>query len=386
MKILQVIPYFYPAWSFGGPVRCVFHLSRELAKRGHEITVYTTNAFDTKRNFKIRTPRTFINGILVHYFRNVGNLRGLYISPSILRSARNELKKFNVIHMHEFRSFQNIVFHYYCNKLEKPYVLTAHGTVPRTIEKFVLKKLYDYTFGFDILKDARKLIALSTEEAQQFMSVGIKEDNIIVIPNGIDLDSFFHPPALLSFKKKFGIPDANRIILYMGRIHKQKGLNFLLNAFSKVQDLDVVLVIAGPDQGYLHSLKKRAHELGISDKIIFPGLLTGSDRVSAYRDSYLIVYPSIQECFPLVPLEAAALSKPSIVTEGGVIAELVKNNDFGLSVPYGEAFLLKDAILTLLNNEKLAKQMGTRGKDFVTKNFSWEKIVTQIENIYLNVI
>jgi len=114
--------------------------------------------------------------------------------------------------------------------------------------------------------------------------------------------------------------------------------------------------------------------------------LTGSDRVSAYKDSYLIVYPSIHECFPLVPLEAAALSKPSIVTEGGVIAELVKNGDFGLSVPYGEAFLLKDAILTFLNNEKLAKQMGTRGKDFVTKNFSWEKIVTQIENVYLNVI
>jgi len=165
MKILQVIPYFYPAWSFGGPVRCVFHLSRELAKRGHEITVYTTNAFDTKRNFKIRTTRTYIDGILVHYFRNVGNLRGLYISPRILGSARNELKEFDVIHMHEFRSFQNIVFHYYCNKQEKPYVLTAHGTVPRTIEKFVLKKLYDYTFGFAILKDARKLIALSTEEA-----------------------------------------------------------------------------------------------------------------------------------------------------------------------------------------------------------------------------
>ena len=76
MRVLQVIPYFYPAWSFGGPVRSVYHISRELAKRGHEITVYTTNAFDTKRNFKIRKTGTYIDGICVRFFRNVFNLQG----------------------------------------------------------------------------------------------------------------------------------------------------------------------------------------------------------------------------------------------------------------------------------------------------------------------
>jgi len=386
MRVLQVIPYFYPSWSFGGPVRCVFHISRELAKRGHEITVYTTNAFDTKRNFKIRKTRTYIDGIYVHYFRNVFNLQGMYVSPGILGKTRSEIKDFDIIHLHEARSFQNIVLYHYCKTKAKPYVFTPHGTILRRIEKFMLKKLYDYTFGFNIMKGAKKLIALSKEEAQQFMSVGIKKDKIVVIPNGIDLDSFSHSLAPLSFKKKFGIPETSRIILYMGRVHRQKGLDFLLNTFSKIQDRDVVLVIAGSDQDYLQSIRERSRKLNISDKVIYVGFLTGNDKLSAFRDSYMVVYPSIYECFPLVPLEAAACSKPSIVTEGGVMADIVKTGDFGFSVPYGKIFLLKEAILRLLNDEKLAKQMGINGKNFVAKNFSWETIVPQLENVYLNVI
>lgn len=132
MKILQVIPYFYPAFEFGGPVKIAYLISNELALRGHEVTVFTT---DVKNRFeRLETSRiAVLKKIQVHYMRNISlipvRISNLYLAPELISNCKLNLSKFDIIHLHEYTTFQNIVVAHYARKLDVPYILQAHGSV-----------------------------------------------------------------------------------------------------------------------------------------------------------------------------------------------------------------------------------------------------------------
>ena len=382
MKILQVIPYFYPAWSLGGPVRCAYHISRELVKKGHEVTVLTTNALTSRTDLRTSKREYSVDGIKVRYFRNMARFSGLYLSPGLAHALKSQVQNVDVIHMHEYRSFQNLITHLYARKFSRPYVLTAHGSVPRVFEKFLLKKLFDEAFGSRILNDALRVLASSRIEMRQFLEAGVPSDKVAIIPNGIDVESFETLPKPGTFKKKFGLDGDSSMVLFAGRIHKRKGIDFLIDAFASLNDLNSVLVIAGPDDGYMSTLKERAHRLGIGGKVIFTGFVPENDKLAAYVDSAVVVYPGIYESFPLVPLEAALCSKPVIVSDDSIMAEIVTQGGFGLSTKYGDVAQLRELLLKILSNPKIAEEMGRKGREFVKENYSWRDIVSKLEIVY----
>jgi len=147
MKILQVCPYFPPAYAFGGPVKVSYQISKELVKRGHEVVVYTTDAKDFDPRLERDSSNT-IDGIKVHRFRNLSLMLvkklKLFITPRFALFARKEVKEFNIIHLHEYRTFQNIVIRHYACKCRVPYVLQARGSLPRIMAWRRLKRIYDY--------------------------------------------------------------------------------------------------------------------------------------------------------------------------------------------------------------------------------------------------
>ncbi|MBO3810151.1 MAG: glycosyltransferase, partial [Candidatus Brockarchaeota archaeon] len=112
MKILQVVPYFPPAYAFGGPVKAAYQISRELVKRGHEVIVYTTDVKDFESRLGINSYTT-LDGIEVRRFRNISltsiKKLKLFITPHLVSCAKKEVKDFDVIYLHEYRTFQNIV-------------------------------------------------------------------------------------------------------------------------------------------------------------------------------------------------------------------------------------------------------------------------------------
>ena len=195
MRILQVVPYFPPAYAFGGPVKVAYEVSRELVKRGHEVVVYTSDARDFTSRINVNHFKV-IDGIKVHYFHNLTMMSvkklKLFITPQLISHAKEEVKKFDVIHLHEYRTFQNIVIHHYATKYDIPYVLQAHGSLPRIGSWRKLKSIYDVLFGYRLLKDAAKVIALNKMEVEQYRSIGISEEKIAIIPNGIDPVSYTH--------------------------------------------------------------------------------------------------------------------------------------------------------------------------------------------------
>ena len=135
MRILFVIPYFFPAECFGGPVKIAFDLGKKLVEKGNEVFVYTSDALDVSN--RIKTCETEIEGMHIHYFRNISmftvKTSRLFITPQMYNQINVDLKDrraFDIIHSHEYSTFQNIIVHYLSKKYQIPYVLQAHGSLP----------------------------------------------------------------------------------------------------------------------------------------------------------------------------------------------------------------------------------------------------------------
>jgi len=395
LRILQVVPFFYPAYAFGGPVRSVYFMSKELVKRGHKVTVFTSDAKDLTARLNIERLK-LLDGMRVFYFRNLSlkliKWLRLFITPELVLRAWEEVKggKFDIIHLNGYRTFQNVVVGYYAHKYRVPYVLQARGSLPRKVIKQRLKHLYDVFFGHKLLKNASRVIALSKYEAKQYMDMGISKEKIEILPNGIPLSQYFDLPSKGSFKERIGIDKDKKIILYLGRINKIKGIDFLVKTYAyliKKFKLDnTVLVIAGPDDGYLSELSSLISCLGVDNRILLTGPLYGRVKLEAYVDATICAYLNPYEPFGLVPLEAAACKTPVVVSAGTYMGEVVKKGGFGFSVKYGSIKSLSDVFLRVLSDERLVEDLGETGRKYVFKNFSWDKVVEKLEKVYEEVV
>ena len=376
MKILQVNPFFSSV--HGGSAIAPYYLSRELAKRGHEVTVFTSD-YKLSRDWVESSDQ-----VKVYSFKTWTSWAKFYLTPTLIKTAKEGLKRFDLIHMHNYRTFQNIVVAHYAKKYGVPYVLQAHGSLLRIMAWQRLKWIYDVLFGYRLLRDASKVVALSRMEAEQYKAMGVPDEKIAVIPNGIDLSEYADLPPKGSFKKKFNINGDEKIILFLGRIHKIKGIDILVKAFANIVEKlnDVRLVVVGPDDGYLGELEALIKTLKIESKVLITGPLYGEDKLEAYVDADVYVLPSRYETFPMGLLEAYACDKPVVASRVGGLKDLVLNKATGLSFDLGNIRQLTNSILYLVNNDDKAREMGLRGKQFVKENFTVEKVVDRLERLY----
>ena len=378
MKILQVVPFFSP--ERGGSVIAPYYLSKYLAKRGHEVTIYTTD---------YRLDNEYVQSledVRVVPFHSIANIEMMLISPKMISQLKKEINNFDVIHLHNFRSYQNNVVHYYAKKYGIPYVLQAHGSVLPFFQKQRLKKLFDTFFGHKLLRNASKVIALTKREAEQYKKMGVNEDKIKIVPNGIDLSEYKNLPKKGEFRKKYSISDDEKVILYLGRIHKIKGIDLLIKSFADLSKelKDVKLVIVGPDDGFLSTLKKQINDLKIADKILFIGPLYELDKLEAYVDVDVYVLPSVYEAFPVTVLEACACGTPVIVTDRCGISDFV-DTKVGYVVEYNTG-QLRDAIFKILSDRGLRERLGESGRKLVMEELGWAEVVEKVEDVYLSSI
>lgn len=385
MKILQVVPVFTE--ESGGTTTVVRSISKELAKK-HEVTVYTMSNLANHGIFP-EIERT--HGYDVCYFgrsfkslSRSGVMAKLNISFEMAKALKHTLSNFDVIHIHSWHQASEIMVRYYANRLNIPYVLQVHGSLHRFNVQERLKCLYNFVFGNAILRDASKVIAFSEEEAQEYKAMGVPNWKIDIIPNGLDLSKYSNLPMQGSFKRRLNLQSHTRTILYLGRINRTKGIKFIVEAYAHLiakKASDVVLVIAGPDDGYLAELRKFVNSLGLSNLVFFTGLLSEEEKLSAFVDSDFCIYPSPFEPFGLVTLEAAACGTPVIVAKGTPLAKLVDRYEFGFSIEYGDIFSLSQLLRKRIGDPFL-KKMGENGQSLVSKMFDYSKIITKLEEAY----
>ncbi|MEM2175664.1 MAG: glycosyltransferase family 4 protein, partial [Candidatus Micrarchaeia archaeon] len=145
---------------------------------------------------------------------------------------------------------------------------------------------------------------------------------------------------------------------------------------------DTVLVIVGPDDGFLTEAKSLVSALGISNAVLFTGPLYGRSKLEALVDAEFLVIPSRYETFPYVLLEAYVCGKPVIASNVGGLSSLVVEGVTGTLFETGNFKQLADKMFQLLNDEYLIKEMGTKAKKLVKEKYSMEKISLQIEKLY----
>jgi len=377
LRIGFIAAFFTP--KAGGSAVSPYMSAKYLARGGHEVLVFTSDFGRNMAKFQHEDEiRVIESAVKINFF-------GLLYTPDFRDKLEKYYNEIEILHLHNFRTYQNVMAHKFAKRHKIPYILQAHGSLPR-IGKRPLKYAYDLVFGHRILKNASKVIALTEFEAEQYRTMGISEEKIAIIPNGIDLSEYANLPPKRQFKKKFNIPEDKRIALYLGRIHKIKGIDLLVKAYAyltkKMNFKDVVLVIAGPDDGYLSEVKSLVQSLGVSSSVLFTGPLYGRDKLEAYVDSDVYVLPSRYETFPTGLLEAYACGKPVIASNVGGLKELVINGETGLLFEAGNVEQLADRLLYLLNHDEESKDMGKKARRFVEERYSIEKVITKLEKVY----
>jgi glycosyltransferase involved in cell wall biosynthesis len=377
VRILQVIPFFTP--QMGGSAVVAYQTARHLAERGHQVTVATSN-------YSIETSSFPDAPFEVIYFHNLLARWGFYITPELVPWSRQNVKRFDVIHMHTVRTFQNAVVSHFARRHGIPYVLSAHGTLPLIVRRRLPKQAYDLLFGRRLLQDAGMLIAVSEVEADQYRQWGIPEERIHMIYNGLDLDEFASLPNEGSFRASLPqMQDGTKLAAYLGRIEERKGLDQLIEAFEKLLEGDVraQLVIAGPDEGIQSSLHSLSASLGLDGRVIFCGPLYGKDRLSLLVDADVVVLPAVHEIFGLVPFEALLCGTPVIVSDDSGAGHLVARANAGWLVHYGDVPGLAAALRHALTADQAEVGSKVRsGREFVRNNLDWKKTIIELENLY----
>lgn len=243
-------------------------------------------------------------------------------------------------------------------------------------------------WGHKILTDAIKLIAVSKVESAQYKKMGVPETKIEIIPNGIDVSEYTSLPERGVFRKKHGIASGEKIILYLGRLHKRKGIHFLINGFSFFlnQYRKGILVIAGPDDGFRNILVRQVKNLKIDNNVIFTGPLSMDEKREAFVDADVLVYPGVLEIFGLVPFEAIMCGTPVIVTDDCGGGEIIEDADCGYLVKYGDANQLKDQINRLFDTSQESSNFIMNGQEYIHKNLNWANLIGKFESLYYKCI
>ncbi|MCZ7541903.1 MAG: glycosyltransferase [Anaerolineae bacterium] len=423
MNLLHVIPYYAPAWAYGGSVRAATELTRALVRAGHRVTVLTTDTLSPHE----RAPalRETLDGVEVVRVRNLSNaLRGrlnLSTPRGMAATARALIveRQIDLVHCHELRTVETLRVAAAAKSLGVPVVVSPHGTLPTTTGRPAFKRAWDRLLGGRLLSRCDGVIALTRDEAADARALwaarGI-DIPIHIVPNGVHLDEFAALPARDAARARWSLGEGP-VVLFLGRLHARKGLQLLLPAFAGAlaHVPEARLLVAGPDEGMLAALTAQARALGLTGgddtkwsrdedapvgagletrpytntthseaRVLFTGLLAGPDRLAALAAADLFALPAEGEGFSVAALEALACGLPALLTPGCHFPEAAEAGA-GVVVPR-EVESLRAALVALLSDADRRAEMGRAARGLVEARYTWPQIVTQMEAAYAAVL
>jgi glycosyltransferase involved in cell wall biosynthesis len=381
LRLLQVVPSYYPAVRYGGPIRSVHALCVSLVRRGHQVSVYTTNVDgDRDSNVPLGTP-VDMDGVSVHYFP-VPALRRLFWSPALGKHLRKAVGGFDLVHLHSVFLWPTFGAARAAYRAGVPYVISPRGMlvgdVIRRKSRFI-KSAWIALIERRSLAQAARVHVTAEIEGEEAKALRLALPRIFCVPNGVSWPSCHLALAAGPFAK-VPLPYA----LFLSRINHKKGLDRLIRAWKWVPQL--VLVIAGNDEeGYLSELKALAESEGVAKRLRFLGPVSDEHKWALYENAEMFVLPSYSENFGNVVAEAMAMACPVVITPEVGLAKLVQETGAGVVTP-GEPRVLARAIADLHGNELQRKRLGNLGRLVATERLSWEGAAAQMEAEYYRIL
>lgn len=383
MKILM-LSWEYPPRIVGGMARVVHDLSQRLYKDGHEVTVITYRDGDTPYyendkgvnvyrvdNYMIH-PNNFVDWVMQLNFNMVAKASELM----------NKEGKFDVIHAHDW------LVTYATKSLKDAYKIPVVTTIHAT-ENGRNSGIHDEVQRY--INDSEWLLTYESTEVivnSNFMKgdlqriFGLPFEKINVIPNGINLNNFNGIEKDYDFRRQYAM-DNEKIILYVGRLVYEKGIQHLITAMPKILSHyhDSKLVICGKG-GMMDELKEEARNLGIENKVYFAGYCDSKKVQKMYKCADIAVFPSTYEPFGIVALEAMLAGIPTVVSDIGGLNEIIEHGQNGMKSYAGNANSIADSVLALLFDPKLCDTVSKNAVKKVKELYNWNKIAQDTHYVY----
>jgi glycosyltransferase involved in cell wall biosynthesis len=376
MRILSVTPAYYPFLEMGGPTVKVRAISEGLVSRGHKVTVLTP-----WYGRQPRTPQVELGGVEVRYLRSLVRYRATTLNAGVLSFCRHDLRAFDVVHIYGIYDLLGPVVAHFAFRLGIPYLLEPLGMLRPIDRNFRMKRLWHRIFGAPLLRYASLVIATSRQEEGELLEEGVPRKQAVLRYNGVDLAEFTDLPPRGTFRRQWGIPEDEPLVLFLGRLIPRKGVDLLIPAFAAACPDRGRLVIAGPEgeSNYVSQMRELAIASGVELRTIFTGPLYGDQKKSAFVDCDLFVLPSRYENFANSVAEAIACGKPVIISDACGISEFV-TDQVGLVIPR-ELPALTDGLRRLLTDQTLYRRFKEACPK-VAARLSWQNLLIEQEEIY----
>lgn len=384
MRVLM-LSWEFPPKIVGGIARHVYDLSLAMVKQGAEVYVITCGVQGAPDYEVVQGVKVFrvvmSNPVSPDFLTWV-----LQLNLNMIEQANRQRltgTEFDIVHSHDWLAAfagKNLK-----HSWQVPLVSTIHATeygrnngLHNELQRYISN--VEWWLGYE----SWRIICCSKYMQDELHRIfQIPSDKLRVIPNGVYPGEFnttnMEP---LKVRHRYCAPD-EKMLFYVGRIVREKGLGVLLDAFSRVLATEpkAKLVIAGKGP-YLDELRHRAYQLGIYNRIYFTGYIDDDTRNALYKSADIAVFPSLYEPFGIVALEGMAAGALVITSDAGGLGEIINHGVNGLKAYSDNATSLADNILWALNHPDHARQMIAKALDDLKNIYNWDRIAAQTLGVY----
>lgn len=388
LRVLM-LSWEYPPRIVGGISPHVFDLSKELVKLGVEVHVIT-KATPLAQDEEIEPSGVHVHR--VHLEREPDNFVHeiqLLNKATDLR-ARQLLEDWRpggqptVLHAHDWLSLDSARELKY--EYQLPLVSTVHATeegrnggIWNDLQRYIHEQEYWLTY-----EGWRVIVCSEYMKGQVMRSFNVPSDKVDVIFNGVDYRKFefeWDEKSRKEWRKKLALPE-EKIVMYVGRFVREKGIQLLLNAASTIlaQEPKTKFVIVGG--GHREKFEKFVRWYGLQEKVLFTGFMANRSLHQLYRCADVAVFPSLYEPFGIVALEGMAAGASVVTSDAGGLKEVCLHGETGTNFYAGDGGSLAWAVLHVLRNPNEAKSMKVAARERLQTDFNWENIAIQTKAVY----
>jgi glycosyltransferase involved in cell wall biosynthesis len=390
-RVVRIVPEYAGAAKASYGLQPVYYnLSRVQALNGHEVHVIG-------RRRQGEPALETDDGVIVHRVGSPFTLNALVKLRELTNSGSP-----SVVHTH---STTGAFLAATKRTVSAPIVSHVHGTTYSVATPIVLA-FGGITIGYSrwgvttsylrekaLWSAADRIAAVSTSVKSDLNKrYGISDDKIRLVYNGVDSE-LFRPIENPEFPEKSAV-EGKKVVLYVGHFGLRKGIPFLIQAMKAVtkEVSNSVLVCVGgvpawlPKRDYWSYLNGLIEQNGLAGKVILLDRVPNEKLPNYYSMSSVLVLPSYYEAFPKVLIEAMACERPAISSRMGGTQDSIEDGVNGYLVNFADPADLARAIVTVLQDEGLARRMGKAGRQKVVRDFTWRAVAARIDSIYGEVL
>jgi glycosyltransferase involved in cell wall biosynthesis len=363
MKLLNVIHFLNP-YEGGGSVDRIHKLSKYLVKSKYDVSILTTNYLIDELYLNE------LSGVDLHLLPFFSNRFKIPIGL-ILWLSKN-IKKFDIVHLSMNYTIINVFTYFFLRVNNIPYIFSSMGWIRIDGRLKFIKLIYNIFITSFICKNAEYCIAINQNEVLDYISIGVSKNKIKLIPNGVD-SSFYKQDIKLDFNNKFKLDD-RKIILFVGRLNKIKGIDLLINAFARLKYLHkhYQLVIIGNHDGYENLINELIEINNLHFDVKLLGPLIGFDKLVFYKLCEFIVIPSRFDTMTIVALEAAASGTLIMISKNCYFKEITES--VALEISPNVDSLCSGILSMIYLDEETKIKLKKDGLDFIQTNYDWSII------------